>query len=492
MLRHALHILIGLAAITALAHASEEKDSYSLTIYSKASPGSISPDSYRPLPGGVQGYHSGSAIPGYAVIRQSRPMELTAPRSRVTFSNVAAYIDPTTVMFSSLSYPKQTHVIEQNYLFDLVNKNKVLERYIDKKISVEQIVGDSIESYKGILLSAQGGLVLKDDDDKILTLNSYSNIRFPELPGGLITEPTLLWDIATDKSGKHDIQISYQTGGITWWSDYNMIFKEGKNANSGILDISAWVSIINQSGSTYENAELKLMAGDVQRATPQNQVYRGDMMMATAEKSYAPGFKEKAFFEYHLYTLGRPTTLPNNTTKQLELFKPVTHIPAEKLLIYNGQQNAKKIGVFLKFANTKNNGMGMPLPAGRIRVSKRDDSDSSLEFIGEDIIDHTPKDENIKVKLGNAFDVIGERKQIQYRTDSTRKTAEETIEVTLRNHKDTSVNVTIEENLQRYKSWKVLRKSHDYEKESAYKVNFPVTLPKDGKATMRYTVKYTW
>lgn len=472
-------------------YAENAKSTYSLTIYSSAAPGAISPDSYRPAPGSSYAYQNARAIPGYAIIRQMQPLTLDKKENDITFSDVAAYIDPTTVMFTSLTHPETTHVIEQNYLFDLVSTAKLLERYIGKKITVEQIVGDSISSYDGTLMSTQGSIVLKDNDNKLLTLNNYSNLRFPELPGGLMTKPTLLWHIQTDDPGTHQTRVSYQTDGITWWSDYNVQFQEGKDANSGVLDLSAWVSIINQSGASYNDATLKLMAGDVQRAA-QPVYYRKSAMLAMdGEMAAAPGFAEKSFFEYHLYTLNHPATLPDNSTKQLELFPTAYSIPAEKELIYNGQQDTK-VAVYLKFKNDKKYGLGVPLPAGRIRVSKRDEADGNLEFIGEDVIQHTPKDEEIKIKLGNAFDVVGERKQTNYYTDNTRKYAEETVEISLRNHKHEAVKVIAEEPLQRYANWTITDTSKSYDKKDAYTVHFPVTLKPDGEEKIRYTVRYTW
>lgn len=485
-------ILWCVCAFLPFAVLAEEKSSDSLTIYSSAAPGSISPDSYRPVPGGSYAYQNAMTVPGYAVVRHQRPMELEKKVSDVTFADVAAYIDPTTVSFSSLSTPAQTRVLEQNYLFDLVGTDKLLQKYIGKTITVEQIVGDSITPYTGTLMSTSGGLVLQDTDGKILTFNQYSNLRFPELPGGLMTKPTLLWRVETEKPGTQNIRVSYQTSGITWWADYNVLFEDGKDANSGKLDINAWVSIINQSGASYNDASLKLMAGDVQRATPPMMMYRkGAEMAMDMAMAPTPGFTEKSFFEYHLYTLQRPASLPDNSTKQLELFPPALSVPVEKEFVYNGQQDSK-VGVYLVFKNDKEHGLGIPLPAGRIRVNKRDDADGSLEFIGEDIIQHTPKDEKVRVKLGNAFDVVGERKMLRSQTDTTRKTSEETIEITLRNHKDAAIKVMVEENLNRYPSWEIRNPSHTFEKKDAYTVQFPLTLPKNGETKITYTVIYRW
>jgi hypothetical protein len=272
------------------------------------------------------------------------------------------------------------------------------------------------------------------------------------------------------------------------------------------------VSIINQSGATYQDAKLKLIAGDVHRVQPelQDRMFRREVAMA-AEAAPAPpkGFEQKDFFEFHLYTLGRPTTLPNNSTKQIELFDQARKIPARKVLHYYGAGHPywypspytdrnmgvemnKKVDVYLEFKNDKSFGLGVPLPAGRLRVSQVDKADASLEFIGEDRIDHTPKDENVRVKLGSAFDVVGERRQINFAVDSTAKWMEEEIEVKLRNHKSQPVEVIVKENLYRWSNWKILTKTHNFVKEDARTINIPVTVPKDGETVVRYRVRYSW
>jgi hypothetical protein len=337
-------------------------------------------------------------------------------------------------------------------------------------------------------------------------------VRFPELPGGLNTKPTLVWDILSPKAGDQQTRVTYQTGGLTWWADYNLIFNEGKDANSGILDLSAWVSIINQSGATFPDAKLKLIAGDVHRAEPRPQPMMTKRMleMAAAPAMDAAGFEQKSFFEFHLYTLGRPTTLPNNSTKQIELFDQAKQIPAKKVLVYYGLnmspymysnvvtdrdpgvQSNKKVDVYLEFKNDKQFGLGVPLPAGRIRVSQLDAADTSLEFIGEDRIDHTAKDETVRVKLGSAFDVVGERRQTDYSVDTKARWLEEEFEIKLRNHKDQPVEVLVKENLYRWNNWKILTKTHEFTKEDARTIHFPVKVAKDGETIVKYRVRYTW
>jgi hypothetical protein len=502
---------VGFAVLTALlasaaAHAAEG-DATAVTIYSSAAPGAIPPEMYRPLPG--YNAPNGMAVPGYAMIRQERALNLANGRSTVKFTDVAALIDPTTVTFASLSEPR-TRVLEQNFQFDLVSTDKLLLKYIDRPITVERTVGNQSSTVSGTLLSSSDGLLLKTSDGGIQALKGYTSVRFPELPGGLNTKPTLVWDILSPRAGDQRTRVTYQTGGITWWADYNLIFNEGKDANSGLLDLSAWVSIINQSGATYSDAKLKLIAGDVNRVQPPTPMFRRQALEAADAAAPAPGFEQKSFFEFHLYTLGRPTTLPNNSTKQIELFDQAHRVPAKKVLVYYGlnvgpydypnpvtdrdfgNQSNKKVDVYLEFKNDKQYGLGVPLPAGRIRVSQLDTADASLEFIGEDKIDHTPKDETVRVKLGSAFDVVGERKQTDFSVDTKARWLEEAFEIKIRNHKEQPVDVLVKENLYRWNTWKVLSSTHAYTKEDARTITFPVKVAQDGEAIVRYRVRYTW
>lgn len=487
--------------------ASAADSDTALTIYSTAQPGGIPAEYYRPLPG--QGVPNAGGIPGYAMVRQDRKVDLKSGRTQLRFTDVAALIDPTTVQFASLTDPDDTRVLEQNYQFDLVSADKLLSKYVDRTVVAQQALGNQVSETSGTLLSSVDGLVLRGADGQIHALRQYTNLRFPELPGGLITQPTLLWDIAAKKAGAHNARVTYQTGGMTWWTDYNLIFTPGSNANSGYLDVGAWVSIINQSGATFENAKLKLIAGDVQRAQPPAPQVMEMAVMAKRAGAASDGFEEKSFFEYHLYTLGRRTTLPNNSTKQVELFDAAKRVPARKTLVYYGQAGqyfggglvtdreygytgSKKIDVYLEFKNEDKVGLGVPLPKGRIRVSQVDTADQSLEFIGEDVIDHTPKNERVLVKLGSAFDVVGERKQIDFAVDTKGRWMEEEIEVKIRNHKSESVDVLVKENLYRWTNWSIKTSSNAYEKDDSRTVFFPLKVAADGQQTVRYRVRYTW
>lgn len=497
-----------IAMVAAAATSAAAEIDRALTIYSSAQPGGVPAEFYRPLPGG--GQPSGMAVPGYAMVREDRSLRISSGLSTLPFTDVAAYIDPTTVSFRSLTEP-DTRVLEQSYQFDLVGSSKLLQRYIDKPITVDRGSGAGAGApLTGTLLSASDGLVLRGADGTIHLLRDYGAVHLAELPGGLITRPTLVWSLDSPKGGEQDVRVTYQTGGITWWTDYNLTLDEGKDANSATVDIGAWVSIVNQSGASYEDTKLKLIAGDVNRVAPPQRAYmqKRGMEMAMAADS-AAGFEQKAFFEFHLYTLGRRTTLPDNSTKQIELFDQARKVPARKQLVYVGAPDYgifgepyierdpgsggnRKVDVYLEFDNAKAQGLGVPLPAGRVRVSKLDSADDSLEFIGEDAIGHTPKDEKVRIRMGSAFDVVGERRSVDFSVDSKARTMEEEIEVTLRNHKDSAVEVLVREPLYRWTNWQIVSKSQAFEKENARTIAFPVKIAKDGEATVRYRVRYSW
>ena len=466
-------------ACTPAGNAAEREDT-AITIYSSAQPGAIPPELYRPVQGMTM--PGGRAIPGYAVVRHERPVNLSAGRSDVRFVDVAALIDPTTVQFTSLTDPNNTRVLEQNFQFDLVSTQKLLMKYIDKPLTLERVVGNQLTTLSGTLLSAVDGLVLRGADGQIYAIRDYSNIRFPDLPGGLITRPTLEWNIAAKRGGEHRARVAYQTGGITWWADYNLTFSEGSDANSGLLDVGAWVSILNQSGAGYPDARLKLIAGDVHRAEPQAlpMAKRAREMMSAVAADEAAGFEEKAFFEYHLYTLGRRTTLPDNSTKQIELFDVAHRVPARKTLVYYGQgpigywyadpmvdrnfgtQSNRKVDVYLRFKNDEKVGLGIPLPAGRIRVyqARRRRRHAGVHRRGR----HRPHAEG-RESAGEARHRPSTSSASASRWTSastpTAKWMEEEIEVKLRNHKKEAVDVIVKENLYRWTNWEIKSSSHE-------------------------------
>lgn len=497
-------LLLLFVATLAAAPAHSNDTDHALTIYSRAQPGAVDPSLYRP--GGQ--YQSGS-VPGYAVVRQTTSKKLEEGVSTLRVQNVASLIDPTTVSMRPVREGGGIRVLEQNYEFDLVSSAKLLNRYLDRAITVTRRVGDGMEDVSGTLLSTDGGLVLRRADGEVLIITDYEDIKLPELPGGLITRPTLVWSVQSDRAGPRELRITYQTEGMTWWADYNATLDEGPDRNAGCsMDINAWVSIVNQSGAGFPDTRLKLIAGDVQRVSgPQP---RAKMEMALAARPEADGgFQEKSFFEYHLYTLPRRTSLPDNSTKQLELFPAAIGVPCTKEYVYDGRgyypgyhsnpvldrnigNGPDDVSVFLSFRNDEQSGLGMPLPAGRLRINKLDAADDSLEFIGEDVIDHTPRDEDLRVRLGNAFDVVAERRQTDYRVDTSSKTLRESFEIEIRNHKQTPVTVKINEVLYRWVNWEIIESTHEFDKLDARSIQFSVPVEADGKTTLRYEVRYSW
>jgi hypothetical protein len=481
-------------AMSAVAQSPE----FAVTIYSSAAPGSMN---VAALAGGY------ANMPGYALVSDRRRLNLPNGRGELRFVDVAKRIDPTTVSFASVDDPQGTRVLEQNFQFDLVSAAKLRERYIGEQVSVEQVQGDRVERFTGKLMSAADPVIVLLDSGEVLTLNRSDNIRFAALPGGLITRPTLVWLLDSKRGGEQLAQVSYQTQGMTWWADYNVTLDESGGACK--MDLSAWVTIVNQSGLSYPQTKLKLVAGEVNRAPA---APAGKMMMARSaeiNEAASDSFEESQLFEYHLYTLGRPSDLPDNSTKQLELFPAAIGSPCKKQLIFTAVENQGfyygqpvqdqgyyatskgNTGAYLEFVNRKENGLGIPLPAGRVRVNQAS-KDGSLEFIGEDVIDHTPRNETLKLKLGDAFDIAGERRQTDFKVDTAAKTIDESFEISVRNRKTEAVEVTVREYLYRWTQWALTDQSQPSVKRDAQTIDFPLRIPADGEAKVRYTVRYTW
>jgi hypothetical protein len=442
------------------------------------------------------------------VVKDVRPFVLKSGVNEVKVEDVAAQIDPTSVHFKSLTAPDAVTVLEQDFRYDLASPDAILNRYLGKEIELQRVSGrdgDKIDSVKGVLLSNSNGRVLQSGG-RIL-INPPGNPVLAELPEGLLTKPTLVWKLNATKGGAHDGEISYMTAGMSWSADYVLV--ADKDDAKG--DLTAWTTVVNNSGAAYKDAKLKLVAGDVHRAEAPMRMLAGMRKMAAMDMAApAPNMTESSFFEYHLYTLARPTTLEQNSSKQVEMAS-AQNVPIRKIFVYDGAQNvywggwgdsgywdpnyglqsSKKVSVLLELENKKSSGLGLPLPKGRVRVYKKDD-DGSLQFAGEDSIDHTPKDEKVRVKMGEAFDLVGERKRTDYSSDLNRRRFDETFEIKLRNHKDSDATVKVVEHLYRWSNWKIVDSSAKYEKKDAQTIEFTVPVPKDGEAAVSYTVKYSW
>jgi len=434
----------------------------------------------------------------FAVVKEVRTLDLDGQEATVQFRDVAKCIDATSVHFKSLTDPEGTEVLEQNYEFDLVSADKLLDKYIDRPLAVHTKQG---QRYDGILQSFDPQqLVLKTTTGLVMVQrpDNVQNIEFGTLPEGLLTRPTLVWKVATDKPGKHLTQVTYQTQGMSWSADYSVII----NADDTRMDLSGWVTLVNQCGAAFKNAKIKLIAGDVQKIQP-TMVMDGAaaeyaLAAPRANKAARGGFVEKPFFEYHLYALERPTTVNENQVKQIELLS-ATEVPVTKRYVFEpggrywhpryGQANEYKANVFVEFKNAKTSHLGMPLPKGKVRVYKRDPADGDLEFVGEDEIDHTPKDEELKLYVGDAFDIVGEQ------TVTDRKQGpqwrQESVKAEIRNHKNEDIKVLVRENLGGGQ-WEITEKSQEFKKVDANTIEFEVAVPKDGSAEITYTVHYQW
>lgn len=440
---------------------------------------------------------------GTALVRDRRTFTLSEGISRLDFNDVAASIDATSVTFSSLSDPQGTRVLEQNYVYDLVDGFALLKRYLDQRIRVTSADGTI---YEGQLLSSRGGdIILRTDDGQVVltTTTQIRDIRFPSLPDGLITRPTLRWLLQSASSGPQQIELTYLTGGLSWTADYNILLA----SDNASLDLNGWITLTNTSGTSYRDALLKLVAGDVNRLPEVELQDRMDFVAPAMAMRSAPQVEQRDIFEYKLYEIQRPVTVANNETKQVE-FVSVADVPARVIYVYNanpyfygygrpitdqyyGQSGITDVGSFVEFTTGEERGLGADLPAGRVRVYQQD-SDGAAVLIGENRIDHTPKGEDVRFFLGNAFDLVGERVQTDFRIVGER-VVQETYQITLRNRKqDQAVEIRVPEKLFRWSNWEILRHTLDYVQVDSSTIEFRPVVPPDGEVTITYTVQYSW
>ena len=411
------------------------------------------------------------------VVRDIRNINVISGISDIKITGVAENIDPTSVHIKL-----DGNVLEQNYQYDLVSFSKILNKYIDKEI---MLIGDKVIS--GTLLSSSGSqIVIKKSDGGLTMLNDIKNyqISVGELPEGLITKPTLIWTVQSKKSGKQDVELSYQTTGLGWHAEYVAVLNE-KDTKMGL---NSWVSISNNSGATYKNANLKLVAGDVNivpKPMVRTKAYYDEMTSAGEPES---PLEEKSFFEYHIYQLQRPSTIANNEIKQISLFE-ASNVEVQKKYIYSGSSyysDANKVNVVVEFENNKNNNLGIPMPKGKIRLYKSDGN--SIEFIGEDLINHTPKDEKVKLNIGNAFDIVVED-IVEDSKKIADKVNEESYKITIKNRKEEDVTVEVHRYLGL--NWEILSSSLKYDKKDAYTVIFKVPVKKNEEKELKFKVRYS-
>ncbi|MDD5088239.1 MAG: DUF4139 domain-containing protein [bacterium] len=412
-----------------------------------------------------------------ALVRDVRDVSFEKGAGEILFRDISGQIDATSVHFKAPG----VQLLEQNFDYDLVSPEKLLQKYVDQKI---EIVCENGDIASGTLLASgfgSGQVILREENGALrsILLDKAVEIRYPSLPEGLITRPTLRWLVSAAQGGKKETEVSYLTTGLSWRADYVLVVRdESKDA-----DLDAWVTINNTSGASYNDATLKLIAGEVHRAETPRPVYRAQKGMAMEMAAADQQFEERSFFEYHLYTLQRPASVLDQQTKQISLFAPVT-VATKRIYEYDWQRKQDRVGVSIEFENREANGLGMALPAGRVRVYQ--DDAGSQEFIGEDNVQHTPKNEKVRVRVGEAFDIAVERAQTDVRRISDR-VSESDYTVKLRNHKTETVEVVVLDYF--WGDWEVTRESVPHKKISSTKVEFRVTVEPEQESILTYTVR---
>jgi hypothetical protein len=474
----------------------------------------------------------------FAVVRQPLVLDLAAGTNEARVTDITARLEPDSVILRDPQGKRTLQILEQNYRADPISQGLLLSLYEGKEIEFlvqkgegkEEIVAGKVirSGYEPSRTGSenprnpyweyvrrQAEPVPEVTNQPVIEVEGRLRFSlpgqplFPSLGDDTILKPTLHWVLQTDQAGHVEAEISYVTGGMSWEADYSMIAP----AEDEAIDVIGWVTMDNQSGKTFESARIKLMAGDVSKVQEVVMGLMGAVRSAPAGRA-GPAVSEKAFEEYHLYTLSRPTTLRDRETKQVEFLR-AEGVGAQRLYVYDGAridpslyrgripenlrnernygtQSNSKVWVMREFKNSKENHLGVPLPKGRMRFYRQGD-DRQLEFIGENTIDHTPRDETVRVYVGDAFDLVGERRQTDYQIDTVRKTLDETFEIKLRNRKEAgTVEIRVVEHLYRWSTWEITEKSDAFTKKNSQTIEFRVPVPAGGEKTITYKVHYTW
>lgn len=445
---------------------------------------------------------------GFGLVKETRQIHLTQGRQSINVEDVASLIEPSSVSIRSLTDPTSISVLEQNYQYDLISTQAILSKSVGRRVKYTRTIGNQRDVLEGVLLSSPSsvvtnpdgqsqttynGMVIRTDDGRIV-LDPTGEVEVTQVPPGLISKPTLMWDLDSQKAGDHTVELSYISRGLNWNADYVVTLN-----GMGSGDIQGWVTLSNTSGATWENAKLKLLAGDVHTVQRTMSLTRGPSTLASAAKAMGGGFQEESLFEYHLYTLQRPATVRNRESKQLSLLEG-HNFPIRKKLIVdsiagNYFPSEGEIGtgdvkpqVRLEFVNDKASGLGMPLPKGTVKVYQRDQS-GSVQLLGEDQIDHTPRDEKVSLVVGRSFDVVTTRKRTNF-TRLSERSVRESFEIELRNRKETPETVFVLE--RHYGDWKVTEKSQDFEKLDSNTAQFTVDLKPNEVKKVVYSVETKW
>jgi hypothetical protein len=452
----------------------------------------------------------------FAVVRDTVPLDLQSGVNNVRYAGATAQVEPDSVILRDSSGGHSLQILEQNYRNDPVSQELLLslnegrtidfekEMLVNNSTDIRRIPGKIVRS--GYVPGGQAEQPVIEVNGK-LQFTLPGQPLFPNLGDDTVLKPTLNWVLQSDAPGKFDAEVGYVTGGFDWNASYNLVSPE----KGDFVDLVGWITMNNQSGKTFENAKIKLMAGDVNKIQPETFGGRNRMMTVLAPQAAGvePAVTEKAFDEFHLYDIARPTTLHDRETKQVE-FVHAEKLYAPTIYVYNGAAgvgfygglnqeqefgadiNYKKVAVVREFVNAETNHLGIALPAGKLRFYRRDD-DGQLQFVGENTIDHTPRNETIRVTTGDAFDLVGERKQTDFHVDTRARTMDESFEIKLRNRKkDAPVEIRVVEHLYRWSNWEITAKSDDFKKTDAQTIEFRVPVKPDEEKTVSYTVHYSW
>lgn len=469
---------------------------------------------------------------GFAVVRQKLPLQLKSGLNHVQITDITAHLEPDSVILRPLDAGQRLQILEQNYRNDPVTQQRLLSLFEGKSIEFVQTAKDANpQVIQGKIIRSgyvppnpappaygqQSPSPQNGSEQPLIEVNGKLQFSLPGLPvfpslaDDTVLKPTLSWELQTDRPGAANAEFSYVTGGMDWGASYNVVAPPKGN----VLELVGWVTLHNQSGKTFSDARIKLMAGDVNKVQPPpayGRVITFSGAAGVGVGGYGPPVTERTFDEYHLYALEHSTTLHDREIKQVEMVR-ASGIQSKPVYVYDGfklDQNYQnwsmenirqqesygtlsnpKVWVMQEFKNSSENHLGMPLPKGRVRFYRRDE-DGQLEFTGENDTDHTPKDETIRLYTGNAFDMTGDRTRTEYRADFNGRWIDEAFEIKVRNHKTTPVEVRIVEHLYRWSSWDIVKNSDPFKKIDSKTIEFTVQIPPDGEKAVTYKVHYSW
>ncbi len=470
----------------------------------------------------------------FAVARTSIDLDLHSGLNEITTTGVTSRLEPDSVVLRDPTGKRIVHVVEQNYDAGVVNQDWLLDKYEGKTIDFQISTPAGFQIVQGKIIRAgyqrpaeygpQGQYIQQQLAQPLIEVNGKMQFQLPGLPlfpaatDGLLLKPTLRWQIQSEKADRFNAELAYITGGLDWEATYNVVTPNSSDVTGEEqADVLGWVTIRNQSGSEFPQATIKLMAGDVAKIQPQGYAYGGvrAMNMAKAESVMVDGIQvtQKAFDDFHLYDLHRTVSLRDGETKQVQ-FLEAAGVTVKRSYLYDGQSppfqpqpyyngnvnemrgyglggENPKVNILEEIKNSEQNHLGIPLPAGRVRLYRRD-ADGQMEFVGENTISHTPTEEILKIPTGSAFDVKGSRRQTDFHVNQQDRILDETFEIKVTNQKQQPVKVTVVEHMYRGDNWQILNKSADFTKRDSHTLEFPLQVPAKGETTLTYSVRYSW